>query len=330
MKKFYVIFITVLMLFMAPVQGQAQLNHPPEPDWVFDHSDFSHRVGHSFFDVLGRWVYTGWETTNGERGLLQEGPNIILPPGKKMLKYQLDGDIVQGKEIFIDVLSWNPRTYSYKVPARRIIRTLPVSRNYLYEDKFLCFDIDSDHEYLQFRVGSWGSNLRIYDDIGVYEGYVVGNQSEEPGIVYQYNATELYHRVGARHPTGGWYASDTTPSGWLAFGPYVPLDTLGGEQFVAAFELTAKRYAGHPNDLVAYVDVCTEYGRNVLANLYVYRHDFAVNMQKQTFTLEFPAPGFEGYENLEMRVFHYDRPDSFLKLDDVYIFSTGPVPVGVR
>jgi hypothetical protein len=324
MKKHGIISTMIITFLAIPLFVQAQLNHPPAPDWTFDHSDFYHRIGQSFMEYNGRSIVTGWETTHGERGLLQDGPFKTFPAGKKMLKYQLEGRISQGQEIFIDVLSWRPDTYAYKVLARRIIRNLDQG-----DPELLCFDVASDKEYLQFRVASWGSNVRIYDDIGLYQGDIVGNHSEDPGILYRYNAAALYHRVGAAHPLGGWYADDATPSGFLAFGPYVSLDTLGGEQLAAAFELTAKRYANHPDDLIAYIDVCTEYGRNILASRYITRHEFAVNMQKQTFTLKIPAPHFS-YDNLELRVYHINQPDSFLKLDDVYVFSTGPVPVGIR
>lgn len=128
---------------------------------------------------------------------------------------------------------------------------------------------------------------------------------------YQSQSASMYHQIG--RPDGyDWSASVALdPPGYLIYGPY---DTKYGEgRHTAWYYLMIDNNTAN-NDVVATLDVVTNYGGTVLARRDIRRQEFTAANQWQWFTFDFFDTCFG---NVETRLYWADR--AYLKVGGVYV-----------
>jgi hypothetical protein len=124
-------------------------------------------------------------------------------------------------------------------------------------------------------------------------------------------AAGIGHNIG-RADGSDWSANVYQDGpGFLSYGPYDR--SFGQGPHTAWFHLLIDNNTA-VNDLVATIDVVTEYGGRVLARRNIYRHEFSAAYQKQWFQLNFDNPCFG---QVEARVYWHDR--AYMNFGFLYI-----------
>jgi len=328
--------IKKLMTIAIILAGFSLYANVNQPTWSFKTNNFGHSVGYDYSQSCYGGTCPGWKCDVGAYNFFQWGPN----PNQSFASNKLGPKLVlfknftytNGDQTQIDV--WN--TTQNRPEALVMLKS---SRT-----PVLCFDATNSTDQFQYRVRSWGSGMTMVTTQGpdmlhggittvnptnIYHGATYGTQGQnDPYVSYRYHSRDMHHSVGQLDPSdNNWYYDNSINSAdFICYGvPEVTNPSSGGERFFGVFQLAAD-IRGTGSDQIGHIDVTYNDGSVLLAQWELSRSDFAGQYQKQTFCIEFPAAA---WPNLQFRVRAYPTSThNYIKVYDVWMFSTGPVPVG--
>lgn len=310
------------------------------PDYIYPIQQMHHNTGSRTYSYTCADRKDKFISYIGESGHLMYGPYVRLPKGPKLVILQ---NIYCETNLgaMIDVLKWPDVVCQQKIIQGGQNIRLPLS-----------YQVDNENDTWEFRLFTEGNGTVSIQDLAdltsyspqtcienfavtVYEGNQIEitsnnelNNPQDAGVLYKYNSSQLHSNCGSIDTDGCRYASSSSHgSGHICFGPYVNNPYYGGEEYFVTFELTSAKNNSLPNDLVARIDITSNNGMTIIAARDLRRNDFCKNMKKEAFTLQIPS---QAYENLEFRIYFYDSNQTYVKIHDVWMFSTGAVPVNVN
>ncbi len=333
----YFTFIILFIFCFICLAGEAA-------NYVYSMDQMSCGAGRSVYSSTCNGTMKKNISYVGEEGHVMYGPYVNLPVGPKLVFFKnINSETSSGATV--DILNWPAVANQQQIfqPGQSI--TIPLS-----------FQVDNQNDEWEFRLYSNGAGTVSVEDksflttsypghpsvcattypVYIYEGNQIqfepGNELANPqdaGILYKYRSNQMSSSTGTVDAEGCRFANSADHSaGHLCYGPYVNNPFYGGEQYYVTFELSSIKDDNLPNDLVARIDVTSNSGSQILAAKDIRRSDFHnYSGKKEAFTLAIPSNEYIG---LEFRVYFYDSNNTYVKVHDVWMFSTGAIPVGTN